>query len=231
MANEKLYVTVNYDGKMFTWNKEQIGSDYEKHESSTGKIGYRKYFNKGVEGKLNYFTFKKNQFKNDAEELHVSLGDYMVVFNVMDTSGDGIDPFLESFLRSVPKLEKGMVYNINNWKMNKGDVVKGAVVTNTMRGVTVRCGETKLEPALSYQSDNNPNGDIPRLEWKEKAGKNRPTAVSKEAKLDYLYDTLLKQVERLKYEDNGNSSTTPASNPAPQPTAANIPAPTEDLPF
>lgn len=102
--------------------------------------------------------------------------------------------------------------------MNKGDVVKGTVVTNTMRGVTVRCGETKIEPTLTYQSESNPNGDIPRLEWKEKAGKNRPTAVSKEAKLDYLYDVLLKQVDRLKYEDNGQTTTapTPTTTPAPK---------------
>lgn len=229
MANEKLYVTVNYDGKMFTWNKEQL-EGYEKYESSTGKIGYRKYFNKGVEGKLNYFSFKKNQFKNDAEELHVSLGDYVVVFNVMDTSGDGIDPFLESFLRTVPKLEKGMVYTINNWKMNKGDTIKGTIVTNTMRGVTVRCGETKIEPTLTYQSDSNPNGDIPRLEWKEKAGKNRPTAVSKEAKLDYLYDVLLKQVDRLKYEDNWQTTSAPAPTTTQTPPTQQE-TPNNDLPF
>lgn len=210
MATEKTYVTVNYDGTMYTYSKEPR-EGYEAYTSSKGTTSYRKFFNRGVEGALRYLSLRKNANKNDALELNVTLGDYVLVFPVFDASGD-VDVYTESFIRILPKLQKDMVYNINNWRMNKGDTVNGQVVQYTRKGVTVKCAGTKIEPVLQYITDNNPNGDIPRLVWKEIAGKNKPTGSSKEAKLMYLYEKLESEVERLKYVENGT--------PAPQPQTA-----------
>ena len=63
-------------------------------------------------------------------------------------------------------------------------------------------------------------GDIPALTWKKDAlGKNKPTAVSQEAKNDYLLEVLKVQTDRLKWVQ-GEASTATPSAPKPLPTAS-----------
>ena len=62
--------------------------------------------------------------------------------------------------------------------------------------------------------------DIPALTWKKDAlGKNKPTAVSQEAKNDYLLEVLKVQTDRLKWvqgETNSTPSQIPPKNQVPQ---------------
>lgn len=200
MSN-KHYVQSYYDGTLFEYSKEPK-EGYREFINSAGTKSYRKYYNKGVDGVLKEISLRTNQNLHNREELSFTLeseGDtYYINFPVMSNQGDAVDDFVEAIVRALPSLEKGKIYNINNWRMNKGDVINGEEVKYTNQGVTFKDSNgVKIEPTLSYVTDNNPKGNIPRVSWKETAGKMRPSAADKERKLEYLYDVLKQQVERL----------------------------------
>jgi hypothetical protein len=57
-------------------------------------------------------------------------------------------------------------------------------------------------------------GDIPAVAWKKDAlGKNKPTAVSLEAKNDFLLEVLKRETERLKWVQGENSSAPATETP------------------
>lgn len=196
----KNYLQSYYTGDLFQYSAEEK-EGYTKHTNSKGKESYRKYYNTGVEGTLKSISLKKNEYLNNREELEFVLdnvGDeYYITFPVLNNDGNQVDDFVEAIIRQLPNLNKGETYNINNWRLNKGDIINGEVVKYANSGVTIKKDGEKVGYALTYVTDDNPKGDIPKLEWKEIAGKNRPTAASKEAKLVFLYETLTKQVDRL----------------------------------
>lgn len=214
MAN---YIQSYYDGSLFQYSKDEK-EGYVKHTNSKGKESYRKYYNTGVEGALKSISLKKNEYLNNREELEFVLdnvGDeYHITFPVLNNDGTQVDDFVEAIVRQLPNLNKGETYNINNWRLNKGDVINDEIVKYTNSGVTIKKDGEKVGYALTYVTDDNPKGDIPRLEWKEIAGKNRPTAASKEAKLVFLYETLTKEVERLSGTNTTNSKPQTSSKPS-----------------
>lgn len=215
------YIQSYYDGSLFEYSKDQK-EGFLDHKNSKDVVSYRKYYNKGVEGVLLNVNRKKNQNLNNREELEIVLQDgedkYQITFPVLNNNGDEVDDFMESIIRVMPALEKGQKYNVNNWKMNRGDVVNGEVVNYGSSGVTFKTDGEKVQPVLTYKTDKNPDGDIPKVEWKEKAGKNRPTAVSKEKKLDYLYEVFERETERLGYSSSGSNSTPSEKTTSQNPT-------------
>jgi hypothetical protein len=75
----------------------------------------------------------------------------------------------------------------------------------------------KVEPFLEYSKEPKGEKQIPNLEWKEIAGKNKPTAVSLEAKDEFLYNYLKSAVDgHLKYEGGASSNSTTTTNSAPK---------------
>ena len=194
------YIQSYFTGQLFQYSSDEK-EGYVKHTNSKDKVSYRKYYNTGVEGVLKNISLRKNEYLNNREELRFELDNvgetYMVDFPVLNNNGDEVDDFVEAIIRQLPNIQKGDNININNWRLNKGDVINNEVVKYTNSGVTIKKDGEKVGYALSYVTDNNPKGNIPKLEWKEVAGKNRPTAVSKEAKLVFLYETLQKEVARL----------------------------------
>ena len=209
----KNYLNVNYDGSIFQYSKdEQEG--FVKHTSSTGKVSYRKYYNKGVEGKLLWVNRKNNPNLHNREEIEIVLGadnDQTYYLNFVVYGQDSsLDTYTEQLVRYLPKLEKGTVYNINNWFMKAGDIINGQTVDRNVKGLTIKVANTKIEPSLSYQSDENPDGDIPKLMWKEKNGKKLPTASSKEERSDFLYEVLLKESDRLAFSNSNEEKEQPA---------------------
>ena len=230
------YIQSYYDGTLFEYSKSpQEG--FVEHTNSKGKVSYRKYYRQGVEGSLVGVETRVNQYLNNREEVIFTLSnagdEYKVTFPVLNNDGTQLDDFTESIVRHLPALQKGATYSINNWRMNKGDMVNGEKVLYNNSGVSFKQGGEKVAAVLGYNTDNNPNGEIPRIEWKELAGKNRPTAASKERKLEFLYTTLLEQVKRLSSGGGGG---------APAQTYGNMPGPTtpeqafindedDDLPF
>lgn len=231
------YIQVNYDGTMFQYSKDSK-EGFVKHTNSAGTESYRKYYNKGVTGTLNHIDKRINEKLNNTEEVRVHFKDgedtYVLTFRVMG-QGDQIDEFTEQLITFLPKLEKGTVYTINNWFMKKGDTVNGEEVKYDNKGLTVKIADTKIERALSYKTDNNPNGDIPRLEFKEISGKKKVTGASKDAKFEFLYSKLSENVERLGWKENSNNNQPTSTNksvPTATPQQAfDTPTVTDDLPF
>jgi hypothetical protein len=213
------YIQSYYTGDLFQYSKDEK-EGFEPHTNSKGKVTYRNYFRSGVDGKLVGVSLRKNQHLGNREELEFSLSnvgeDYKITFPVLSNNGDEIDDFVEAIIRQLSNVNKGDMLNINNWKMNKGDTINGDIVKYDNSGVNIKRDGEKVGYALTYQTKNEPKGDIPMLVWAELAGKNKPTAVSKEAKLVYLYGVLQKEVERL-----GGA---PAPSAAPAKARAKAPA-------
>jgi hypothetical protein len=249
----KQYLQVNYDGTIFQYSGNPK-EGFVEHVNTKGKKTYRKYFNKGVDGKLNYVELKNNSYKNNAEELCVHLrgenDTYCLTFPVLNQDGTSIDEYTEAFLIMLPQLVKGEEYNINNWFMKKGDTINNEEVKYNRRGVTVKQDGKKLKTKFTFEyvknrgqeNEEHVEGDVPMLKWELIAGKNRPTAVSKETRLVYLYNILTTEVERLKYErstegesTNSNSNTiVEDKRPAALPQVAVTPEgddDDDDLPF
>ena len=241
------YLQVNYDGSIFQYSKDPK-EGYREFTNTKGKVSYRKYFNQGIEGELLNISKVNNERMNNREELKVALKSgediNILTFCVLNNDGTAVDEFTESLLLVLPKLQKGETYNINNWFMKKGDTVKGEVVKHNKKGITVKQGEDKIKTDYTFEhikergtaNETHVKGDVPMLKWKEIAGKNRPTAASKEVKLEFLYNILTAQCDRLPYEAASNtttSNTTPKQEPAQaaQTATASVGEEEDDLPF
>jgi hypothetical protein len=222
----KNYLQANYDGTIFQYSKDEK-PEFKAHTNTKGVVSYRKFYNQGVDGTLLSVVKKNNQFLNNAEEIKITLQDgedeNIISFTVLDQSGDGMDDFSEAMTLLLPKMSKGEVYNINNWSMKKGDIIGGEVVKYPKKGVTLKQEGLKIKSDMTFEYVKNKNtdleqhfpGDVPMLQWKEVAGKNRPTAASKEVRLIFMYDLLTAQIARI----NGVAAA-PAAAPAVEPTVA-----------
>ena len=85
-------------------------------------------------------------------------------------------------------------------------------------GISVSVDGQKLKANMSNAYFNKEGvlvpGDIPAVAWKKDAlGKNKPTAVSLEAKNDFLLEVLKRETERLKWVQGENSSAPPTETP------------------
>ena len=204
----KNYLQANYDGTIFQYSKDQK-EGFVEHKNTVGKISYRKYFNKGVDGELTGIFKRTNEYKNNAEEVSLVLQngetENILTFPILNQGGDALDEFAEALAFILPKMEKGRTYNVNNWFMKKGDTVGGEVVKYNNKGVTVKLEGNKIKTGFTFEhikgrgtaDEKHVPGDVPMLKWKMSAGKNRPTAVSKEARLNFSYDLLEAQVSRI----------------------------------
>ena len=236
------YLQVNYDGTIYQYSSTEK-QGFVPYTNKNDKTSYRKYFNKGVEGQLTGAYIKQNPNKNNAEEAYLVLNSGEVtnhlVFPLLNQKGDSLDDYAEALAVMLPKLEVGRVYNINNWFMKKGDNINGEEVKYNKKGITVKLEGEKIKTDLTFEhvkgrgtaEEKHVPGDVPMLKWELIAGKNRPTAVSKENRLKFLYDLVTSNITRL----GGTSNTTNASAPAnvgSQPQASTEPdiAP-DDLPF
>jgi hypothetical protein len=207
---------VNYDGSIFEYSgTEKEG--FVKHTNTKDKVSYRKFYNQGVEGELVYIDKKNNQYKNNAEEVILGLKNgediYYLSFTVLNQDGTSIDDYTQGLITLLDKLNKGETYNINNWFMKKGDVINNEEVKYNKKGITIKQNGEKIKSDMTFEyikgrgtdEETHVKGDVPMLQWKEIAGKNRPTAGSKEARLEFLYSILAEEVTRI---SGGNSTET-----------------------
>lgn len=232
----KNYLQVNYDGSIFQYSKDPK-EGFIEFTNSKGKVSYRKYFNKGVDGVLTGITKQNNQYLNNAEELKVTLQngeeENILSFTILNQDGTSLDEYTQGITILLPKMNKGETYNINNWFMKKGDTINGEVVKYNKKGVTLKQNDEKIKSDVTFEhvkdrnTDNEKHvkGDVPMLQWREIAGKNRPTAASKEAQLEYLYTLLDKEIDRI------NGSTSEPKKETPKEDKPKDPVNHDDLPF
>src|SRR5690606_6285791 len=118
-----------------------------------------------------------------------------------------VDTYAESLIKLLPQLEKGMNLTVKAYNFTpEGE--KYAKI-----GVSLSSDGEKLKSKVTnayYKDGNLVEGDIPALVWKKDAlGKNKPSAVSLEAKNDYLLEVLKVQTDRLKWVQGETSTSAP----------------------
>ena len=200
------------DGKVYEQSKEPK-EGFEEHVSTKGNKTYRKYYTKGIFGTLVSVEKRESPI---GEQIQVTLkdktGDYQnLQFSLYDTNGAVDNRFAESLLRVLPNLKKGENYRVYPYVMEaQGDYKYGSsgvsVHKANIEAETVN-KEDKVEVFFRYlKKEETPTAnDIPKLEFKEQRGKNRPTAVSIEAKTNFLYDVL----EKYSIKGEGQQTSTP----------------------
>lgn len=214
----KHYLNVNYDGTIWEFSKEDKGDGWESYQNSKGETKYKKrHFS--VTGVLTSIRTKTNDWKNGAEELEITLvqGDdtNLITLPVLANDGYSLDDHTESLVAKLGNMHKGLTYEVSAWYMKKGDVINGEEVRYGRKGVTVKLDGEKISNKMTYEyiknrgkdNEEHVKGDVPMLQWKERAGKSKPTAASLEKKLDFLYDTMKNNIERINTMDSMSAVT------------------------
>lgn len=211
MALSKNYLQLEFgSGKFFDYSKDEK-EGYTKHVSTKGNTSYRKYYNDGVSGVLESASIYEGKFGNQIS-LNIKDGDsvYYVPVDIADQKGN-VDTFAESLIKFLPSLNKGDNITVKGYNFTpEGD--KYAKI-----GISVSKDGEKLKATITNAYVNKEgtlvHGDIPAMVWKKDAlGKNKPTAVSLEAKNDFLLNLLKNETERLKWvSGEGGATSTPTT--------------------
>lgn len=229
----KNYLQLEFSsGKFFEYNKEEK-EGYEKHTSSKGNISYRKYYDK-VEGVLESVSIYESKFGAQIS-MNIKEGDnvYYVPVSIYDGKSN-VDTYAESLIKFLPQLNKGNVVQVRGYNF----IPEGEVYSKIGIAIRVDGEKVKSEMTNAYYKDGElVKGDIPAIEWKVdplNPKKKKPTAVSLEAKNDYLLEVLKVQTDRLKWVGSETAAPTEAptenkSAVAGEKIAPNVPS--SDLPF
>ena len=221
----KNYLQLEFGTGMFFIYSKDEKQGYEKHTSTKGNVSYRKYFKEGVSGVLESVSIYEGKFGNDIS-MNIKNGDdvYYVPVSIADQKGN-VDTYAESLIKLLPELDRGMILTVKGYNFTpEGE--KYAKI-----GISISSEGTKIKSTMknAYFKDGSlVEGDIPAIAWKKDAlGKNKPTAVSLEAKNDYLLEVLKVQTDRLKWVGSNTQTETPKveKNKQDKPVTDN------DLPF
>ena len=208
----KNYLQLEFSTGLFFKYSKNEEQGYEKHVSTKGNTSYRKYFKDGITGVLESASVYEGSFGNQIS-LNIKNGNdvYYVPVDIADQKGN-VDTYAESLIKFLPQLEKGMNIDVRGYNFTpEGD--KYAKI-----GISVSVNGQKIKANMSNAYFNKEGvlvpGDIPAVAWKKDAlGKNKPTAVSLEAKNDFLLEVLKRETERLKWVQGENSSAPPTETP------------------
>lgn len=228
----KNYLQLEFgSGLFFDYSKDEK-QGYEKHTSTKGNVSYRKYYKDGITGILESVSIYEGKFGNQIS-MNIKNGDdvFYVPVDIADQKGN-VDTYAESLIKFLPQLEKGMNISVRGYNFTpEGDRYSKIGISFSVDGVKIK---SEMTNAYMNKEGVLVAGDIPALVWKKDAlGKNKPSAVSQEAKNDYLLEVLKVQTDRLKWVSGSPES--PAPQPqveAPKPSApsSNV-TELDDLPF
>lgn len=210
----KNYLQLEFgSGLFFEYSKEER-QGYDKYTSTQGNVSYRKYYKDGVTGILESASIYEGKFGNQIS-LNIKNGEdiYYVPVDIADQKGN-VDTYAESLIKFLPQLNKGINLTIKGYNfIPEGDKYSKIGISISIDGVKV-----KSEMTNSYVNKEGVlvEGNIPALTWKKDVlGKNKPTAVSQEAKNDYLLEVLKVQTDRLKWVQGEQSTTSTQQTPKP----------------
>lgn len=229
----KQYLQLDFtSGNFFEYSgTEKEG--HEKHTSTKGNVSYRKWYKDGVTGVLDSVSIRDDKF---GQQISMTLKNgedtYYVPVELSDQRGN-VATYAESLIKLLPNLNKGDNLTIRGYNFTPEGERYAKI------GISIKVGGEKIKGGLTnayYKNGELVAGDIPAIEWKQNAlGKNKPTAVSLEAKDEFLLAVLKAQTERLKWESSGGATQTPQQTATPQQafdtTKSFIPDDNSDLPF
>jgi hypothetical protein len=212
MAINKNFLQLEFGtGLFFIYSKEEK-EGFEKHTSTKGNVSYRKYFKDGIKGVLESVSLYEGKFGNQIS-MNIKDGDevYFTPVDIADQRGN-VDSYAESLIKLLPALQKGDNVLVRGYNFTpEGDKYSKIGISITVNG-------EKLKPALTNaytdKDGKQVEGQIPATVWKKDAlGKNKPTAVSLEAKNDFLLEVVMTETERLKYVPSTEQTSAPAPKP------------------
>lgn len=210
----KNYLQLEFSTGLFFKYSKNEEQGYEKHVSTKGNVSYRKYFKEGVSGTLESVSIYEGSFGNQIS-MNIKNGDevFYVPVDIADQKGN-IDTYAESLIKFLPQLQKGMSVTIKGYNFTpEGDKYAKIGISVSVNGEKIK---SKMTNAYMNKEGVLVAGDIPALLWKKDAlGKNKPTAVSQEAKNDYLLEVLKVQTDRLKWVQ-GEGQTAQVNTEAPR---------------
>lgn len=202
----KNYLQLEFSTGLFFKYSKNEEQGYEKHTSTKGNVSYRKYYKEGISGILESVSIYEGRFGNQIS-MNIKNGDdiFYVPVDIADQKGN-VDTYAESLIKFLPQLEKGMNVTVKGYNFTPENEKYAKI------GISITVDGEKLKATMTNSYINKEGtlvkGDIPALVWKKDAlGKNKPTAVSQEAKNDYLLEVLKEQTDRLKYVRVENTST------------------------
>ena len=210
----KNYLQLEFgSGLFFEYSKEEK-QGYDKHVSTAGNVSYRKYYKDGVSGILESVSIYDGKFGKSIS-MNIKNGDdvYYVPVDIVDQKGN-VDTYAESLIKFLPQLEKGMNVSVRGYNFTpEGDKYSKIGISVSVNGEKLKATMTN---AYYNKEGELVSGDIPALVWKKDAlGKNKPSAVSQEAKNDYLLTVLKEQTDRLKWVQ-GESAQQPQQTESPK---------------
>lgn len=261
-----VYLTLGFvdgDPKFYQKSKTPREEDgWVKHESEDYGTSYRKYY-EAVVGELLGVQVKDSKFGQKLEIFLKGLDNltYKAQVSLYNQRGN-IDQYAESFIRFLPNMEKGTVYRLFPYSMETEYTNKEGELKKVRRsGISIKEGfskeSSKVMPFLHTSpelkdADGNVLAEfteeriIPKLEWKEKLGKNKPTAASVEARDDFFLKWLEENLSKFTvdlegvYDNSASVAGAPsngvgASSNSPQPQSVDVEEEDEedddDLPF
>lgn len=210
MAINKNYLQLEFgSGNFFIYSGVQK-EGFEAHTSNKGNTSYRKYFKDGITGVLDSVSIYEGKF---GQQISMNIKDgeeiYYVPVDINDQQGN-VDTYAESLIKLLPLLTKGDNLAVRGYNF----IPEGSAYSKI--GISISVDGEKIKPLMTnayYKAGVLVPGDIPAIEWKlNKLGKNKPTAVSLEAKNEYLLDRLFTETERLKWVA---SNAAPTETPKP----------------
>lgn len=226
MSINKNYLQLEFGSGLFFEYSKGEKEGHTKHTSSKDNISYRKYYKDGVTGVLESVSIFESKFGNQLS-MNIKDGDevYYVPVNIADQRGN-VDTYAESLTKLLPSLNKGDKITVRGYNFTPDGEQYAKV------GISITSNGEKLKGLSNayYKDGVLVEGDIPATAWKKDAlGKNKPTAVSLEAKNDYLLEVIKTQTERLKWTGDNSEAPKPES---PKVDESKSFAPTNDnLPF
>ena len=169
---------------------------YEAHETTTGKTHFRKYFDKGIIGQLDYV--KLDNEARFGREIRLGVfskeDDVKYHLNVkLEPFGDNIQDYSESLIKVMGSLELGNVYRFYPYVLAASEEFK-----YDKKGLSVKAVlevETEGTPPkyekipFSVEKD-----DVPRWIKTKKKGK---VVWDRSDTDEFLYNECVKQCERL----------------------------------
>lgn len=203
MAINKNYLQLDFKSGVFFKYSGNAGEGFEQHKNTKGDVSYRKYYKDGVTGALQNASIQDDKF-GQLISLSIKDGDELYYTQVpLYDQKNNVSTYAESLIKLLPNLEKYMNVLVRGYNfLPEGDKYSKIGISITANGEKVKSALTNAY----YKAGVLVAGDIPAIEWKEKLGKNKPTATSEEAKNDFLIGSLEASVERLKFEKQAETS-------------------------
>lgn len=217
----KHYLDIDYGNMCFYEYSADEKAGFEEHTNTAGKVSYRKLYKKGVYGVLQSVNIVDTKFKGKVLSFRMILGEdlYLATFSLYDQRGNLDNRLIEPLIAMLPNMVKEQAYRIYPWalesdtpradgspRMRYGVSVKEA---NLDKMEVIEGDEAKVKPKFKRRKKEekfDAKIHVPDLEFKEKLGSWRPTAVSVEAKQDFLIELLESSLENLGYEGTDQES-------------------------